>query len=127
MSAEEPLRKRPRLAVFRNATQALTIDSIRNDLIRQEETIIFALIERAQFARNAAIYDASSRALRDVYFPSSGRTPVKRSAVTPPPPPVATGISAARAMGGGAGGVGGVGLPDSLSMPVGFPQSTVSD
>ncbi|OQS03709.1 chorismate mutase [Thraustotheca clavata] len=32
------------------------LDDYRNDLIRQEETIIFALIERAQFARNAAIY-----------------------------------------------------------------------
>ena len=65
MTSEEPLRKRPRLAVFRNATQALTLDSIRNDLIRQEETIIFALIERAQFARNACVYNSESRALRE--------------------------------------------------------------
>ncbi|OQR83915.1 chorismate mutase [Achlya hypogyna] len=32
------------------------LDDYRNVLIRQEETIIFALIERAQFARNDAIY-----------------------------------------------------------------------
>lgn len=34
-----------------------SLESIRSTLIRQEETIIFALIERAQFRRNAAIYD----------------------------------------------------------------------
>ena len=34
---------------------------MRDSLIRQEETIIFALIERAQYARNAEIYD------RDAY------------------------------------------------------------
>lgn len=33
----------------------LNINSIRSSLIRQEETIIFALIERAQFLRNEAI------------------------------------------------------------------------
>ncbi|RHY35344.1 hypothetical protein DYB32_000217 [Aphanomyces invadans] len=32
------------------------LDDYRNVLIRQEETIIFALIERAQFPRNTAIY-----------------------------------------------------------------------
>jgi len=34
----------------------LDIDDIRRVLIRMEETIIFSLIERAQFGRNAAIY-----------------------------------------------------------------------
>ena len=42
-------------------TDLLSLDSIRSTLIRQEETIIFALIERAQYARNAEIYD------RDAY------------------------------------------------------------
>jgi chorismate mutase len=32
------------------------LNDIRGDLIRQEETIIFALIERSQFARNAVVY-----------------------------------------------------------------------
>src|SRR5690606_1981489 len=34
----------------------LQLDSLRGNLIRQEETIIFALIERAQFKVNPAIY-----------------------------------------------------------------------
>ena len=40
---------------------ALQLDSIRQSLIRQEDTIIFALIERAQFARNEAVYRANDR------------------------------------------------------------------
>ena len=35
----------------------LTLDSFREQLIRQEETIIFALIERAQFPLNPQVYD----------------------------------------------------------------------
>lgn len=35
----------------------LSLESIRSTLIRQEETIIFALIERAQFRHNAIVYD----------------------------------------------------------------------
>lgn len=35
---------------------ALSLDNIRQSLIRQEETIIFSLIERAQFAHNQAVY-----------------------------------------------------------------------
>uniref|UniRef100_A0A7S2HJ02 chorismate mutase n=1 Tax=Helicotheca tamesis TaxID=374047 RepID=A0A7S2HJ02_9STRA len=34
----------------------LSLDSIRSTLIRQEETIIFALIERAQYRRNVVVY-----------------------------------------------------------------------
>lgn len=37
-------------------SSALTLDNIRQALIRQEETIIFSLIERAQFARNQPVY-----------------------------------------------------------------------
>ncbi len=37
-------------------SQPVLLDDYRNILIRQEETIIFALIERAQFVRNDAIY-----------------------------------------------------------------------
>lgn len=36
----------------------LSLDSIRSTLIRQEETIIFALIERAQFRRNDIVYQS---------------------------------------------------------------------
>jgi len=35
----------------------LLLKSVRSSLVRQEETIIFALIERAQFRRNAPIYE----------------------------------------------------------------------
>lgn len=35
----------------------LSLDSIRSTLIRQEETIIFAIIERAQFRRNSIVYE----------------------------------------------------------------------
>lgn len=34
----------------------LSLDSIRSTLIRQEETIIFAIIERAQFRQNSIVY-----------------------------------------------------------------------
>ena len=34
----------------------LKLENIRNVLIRQEETIIFALVERAQFKQNEIIY-----------------------------------------------------------------------
>mmetsp|Transcript_2358 Transcript_2358/g.5407 ORF Transcript_2358/g.5407 Transcript_2358/m.5407 type:complete len:404 (-) Transcript_2358:1227-2438(-) len=37
----------------------LSLDSIRSTLIRQEETIIFALIERAQYRHNQAVYKKS--------------------------------------------------------------------
>lgn len=37
----------------------LSLDSIRSTLIRQEETIIFALIERAQFRQNDIVYEVA--------------------------------------------------------------------
>ena len=48
-------------------SEILSLDSIRSTLVRQEETIIFALIERAQFRRNHAIYDMKQNKLRNVY------------------------------------------------------------
>lgn len=48
-------------------SELLSLDSIRSTLIRQEETIIFALIERAQFRRNYCIYDPKHVKLRNVY------------------------------------------------------------
>jgi len=44
---------------------ALRLDDLRGKLIRQEETIIFALIERAQFKRNDAIYRPGAVPLPD--------------------------------------------------------------
>ena len=37
-------------------SDSLSLANIRSALIRQEDTIIFGLIERAQFARNDAVY-----------------------------------------------------------------------
>ena len=56
----------PHSSLTRTATNstdlssALALDNIRQTLIRQEDTIIFLLIERAQFARNAAVYEADA-------------------------------------------------------------------
>jgi chorismate mutase len=38
----------------------LTLDSIRNTLIRLEDSIIFGLLERAQYCYNADTYDSAS-------------------------------------------------------------------
>jgi len=38
-------------------SEVFSLESVRSTLIRQEETIIFALIERAQYRQNLAIYD----------------------------------------------------------------------
>ncbi|TMW62831.1 hypothetical protein Poli38472_005449 [Pythium oligandrum] len=42
--------------VFGDPLKPVRLDDFRNVLIRQEETIIFALIERAQFPRNPEVY-----------------------------------------------------------------------
>lgn len=39
-----------------NFQESFSLDSVRKTLIRQEETIIYALIERAQYCRNDEIY-----------------------------------------------------------------------
>ncbi|KAG8055301.1 hypothetical protein GUJ93_ZPchr0001g31959 [Zizania palustris] len=41
-------------------SKILTLDSIRTSLIRQEDSIIFSLLERAQFCYNADIYDSNA-------------------------------------------------------------------
>lgn len=38
-------------------SRSLTLDSIRSALIRQEDSIIFGLLERAQYCYNADTYD----------------------------------------------------------------------
>ena len=47
-------------------SQVLSLDSIRASLIRQEETIIFALIERAQFRQNKVVYTPGSSGLDSI-------------------------------------------------------------
>jgi hypothetical protein len=39
-------------------SSSLTLDNIRSTLIRQEDSIIFTFIERAQFAANPVVYQA---------------------------------------------------------------------
>lgn len=41
-------------------SSALSLANIRQTLIRLEDTIIFSLIERAQFARNEPVYEAGA-------------------------------------------------------------------
>jgi chorismate mutase len=48
-------------------SEVFSLDSVRSTLIRQEETIIFALIERAQYRRNNAIYDTHFHNLTNAY------------------------------------------------------------
>lgn len=48
-------------------SEILSLESIRSTLIRQEETIIFAMIERAQFRKNDVIYNLKENDLRNVY------------------------------------------------------------
>ncbi len=45
--------------------ELLNLDKLREQLIRQEETIIFAMIERAQFKQNQAIYQSGSIEITD--------------------------------------------------------------
>ena len=51
---------------------ALDLNVIRDALIRQEDTIIFALIERAQFALNNGVYDPSKPAYSHLSRGGSG-------------------------------------------------------
>lgn len=50
----------------------LSLERIRSVLIRLEDTIIFSLIERAQFAHNPKIYERGAlKELQDVGFQGS--------------------------------------------------------
>lgn len=54
------------------AEDPLSLDRIRSILIRLEDTIIFSLIERAQFAHNPRIYDRGVfKELKDLEFTGS--------------------------------------------------------
>ncbi|XP_043695555.1 chorismate mutase 2 [Telopea speciosissima] len=43
-----------------SSTDVLTLESVRQSLIRQEDTIVFSLIERAKFPLNSPAYNESS-------------------------------------------------------------------
>jgi len=51
----------------------LSLDSIRSTLIRQEETIIFAIIERSQFRQNSIVYEAGG--FGDLGVPTDSTVP----------------------------------------------------
>lgn len=58
---ENPIDRRPKQQLIRGPDRqaqlvAPSLDSVRSSLIRQEETIIFSLIEREQFRQNSEIY-----------------------------------------------------------------------
>lgn len=44
---------------FKRPETVLALDNIRSALIRMEDTILFDLIERAQFYTSPAIYDSN--------------------------------------------------------------------
>ena len=50
------------LKPFAADKSVLSLASIRETLIRLEDTIIFALIERARYAQNVACYDSKEQA-----------------------------------------------------------------
>jgi len=41
-------------------SESLTLEGIRNSLIRQEDSIIFGLLERAKYCYNADTYDPTA-------------------------------------------------------------------
>ncbi|RID55207.1 hypothetical protein BRARA_G02483 [Brassica rapa] len=56
LSAVTPIRS-SRRGLRVDESESLTLDSIRNSLIRQEDSIIFNLLERAQYRYNPDTYD----------------------------------------------------------------------
>uniref|UniRef100_A0A1J3F6D6 chorismate mutase n=1 Tax=Noccaea caerulescens TaxID=107243 RepID=A0A1J3F6D6_NOCCA len=61
LSAASPIRYSRGLRV--DESESLTLDSIRHSLIRQEDSIIFNLLERAQYRYNADTYDEDAFAI----------------------------------------------------------------
>lgn len=58
-------------------SDVMSLDSIRSSLIRQEETIIFALIERAQYRHNPIVYEKGG--LGDLGVPPGSKKPTANS------------------------------------------------
>ncbi|XP_010551404.1 PREDICTED: chorismate mutase 3, chloroplastic isoform X1 [Tarenaya hassleriana] len=61
VSASSPIRYSRRQRI--DESESLTLDSIRHSLIRQEDSIIFNLLERAQYCYNADTYDEEAFAM----------------------------------------------------------------
>ena len=58
---------------MRDLSQSLSLENIRQSLIRQEDTIIFTLIERAQFRLNSPIYQPSEELSVPGFDPRTGK------------------------------------------------------
>ncbi|KAH9257790.1 chorismate mutase [Batrachochytrium salamandrivorans] len=54
----------------RSESSEFSLSSIRDALIRQEDTIIFAMIERGQFANNAQLYKSGALGHGDAIYPN---------------------------------------------------------
>jgi hypothetical protein len=50
-------------SISTDLSDRLSLDNIRASLIRQEDSIIFSLIERAQYRLNSPVYQAGGRGL----------------------------------------------------------------
>jgi hypothetical protein len=55
-TAAGPASSQDEVGAYSDLSGALTLENIRQQLILMEDTIIFSLIERAQFARNMPVY-----------------------------------------------------------------------
>jgi len=62
---------------FLKTIDVLSLETIRNTLLRQEETIIFALIERAQYYQNSVVYERGG--FEDMGTPLGAVAPSKTS------------------------------------------------
>ncbi|XP_077223783.1 chorismate mutase 1 [Tasmannia lanceolata] len=60
-TAPSPVRLEKKIRV--DESESLTLDSIRQSLILQEDSIIFSLLERAQYCHNASTYDHNAFAM----------------------------------------------------------------
>lgn len=69
----------------RDMSQSLTLANIRSSLIRQEDSIIFNYIERAQFALNPSVYKAGGIQVPGEVYLHECRTSRQRSATASSP------------------------------------------
>ena len=53
----------PEVKRMRSNSSEFSLPAIREALVRQEDTIIFAMIERGQFAKNRKVYQRGSESL----------------------------------------------------------------
>jgi len=60
------------VSVSRDESDRLSLDNVRASLIRQEDSVIFGLIERAQYKRNASVYEPGAVEV-PCYYPDGKR------------------------------------------------------